>query len=251
MKRSPAEEPASAGSGSGPFDPVPAEVLDEQLAYYGARAPEYDRWFLREGRYDRGPASTQAWRRELGEVQQLLDGICLDGQDVLELAAGTGLWTRALLERGATVTAIDASPKMLAELATRLGNAALSVIVADLFSWVPPRRFDAVVSCFFMSHVPDERFDGFAELIAASLHAGGTVFLVDSQRVDTSTAADHVLPSGQDQTMRRHLDDGRTFTIVKRFRDDAELVDALAARGVNAEVHRTPTYFQVVTGTRT
>jgi hypothetical protein len=27
-------------------------ILDEQLAYYRARAPEYDEWFLRHGRYD-------------------------------------------------------------------------------------------------------------------------------------------------------------------------------------------------------
>lgn len=31
------------------------KLLAEQLAYYRARAGEYDQWFLREGRYDRGP----------------------------------------------------------------------------------------------------------------------------------------------------------------------------------------------------
>ena len=31
------------------------ELLGEQVEYYRARAEEYDEWFFRQGRYDRGP----------------------------------------------------------------------------------------------------------------------------------------------------------------------------------------------------
>ena len=31
-------------------------LLREQLDYYRARAAEYDQWWLRQGRYDRGAA---------------------------------------------------------------------------------------------------------------------------------------------------------------------------------------------------
>jgi hypothetical protein len=30
-------------------------LLEGQLAYYRARAEEYDEWFFRRGRHDRGP----------------------------------------------------------------------------------------------------------------------------------------------------------------------------------------------------
>lgn len=30
-------------------------LLHHQIAYYRARATEYDEWFYRQGRYDRGP----------------------------------------------------------------------------------------------------------------------------------------------------------------------------------------------------
>jgi len=36
-------------------------VLLEQVAYYRARAGEYERWWLRQGRYDRGPVATRRW----------------------------------------------------------------------------------------------------------------------------------------------------------------------------------------------
>ena len=37
-------------------------ALREQVAYYRARAEEYDEWFLRLGRYDRGGQSAAADR---------------------------------------------------------------------------------------------------------------------------------------------------------------------------------------------
>ena len=235
-------------SGSGAPDRVDDEVLAEQLAYYRARVDEYDEWFTRTGRYDRGEAATAAWRAETDTVRGWLRALDLCGRDVLELAPGTGLWTTQLLDAGAAVTAVDAAPEMLDALRARVLGPRLALVEADLFTWRPPRQFDAVVACFFMSHVPDERFGAFCELLSASLHDGGTVFLVDSLRTENSTAADHVLPQASGQTMVRRLGDGRTFRVVKRFRGDDELVSACASAGISASVRRTATYFQVAAG---
>jgi demethylmenaquinone methyltransferase/2-methoxy-6-polyprenyl-1,4-benzoquinol methylase len=225
-------------------------VLDEQLAYYRARAPEYDDWFERRGRFDRGSAPTEVWHRETAQVRSWLGTLELAGKDVLELAAGTGIWTAELLAEGASVTAVDAASEMLDRLRRRVAGHPLKTIEADLYVWRPQRMFDAVVSCFFMSHVPDERFEWFLSLLASSIREGGSVFLLDSARTELSTAADHDLPRDADQTMRRRLDDGRTFTIVKRFRADDEIAEACSRHGLSVEVRRTPEYFQVVSGVR-
>ncbi len=229
--------------------PIGDDLLAEQLAYYRARAAEYDDWFFRRGRYDRGAAATASWFEEAGRVRDWLRALPLRGADVLELASGTGIWTEELVAQGARVTAVDAAPEMLAALRERLGDA-VEVRGADLFAYAPERPVDAVVSCFFMSHVPDERFGAFAALVAGALRPGGAYFLCDSLRTPSSTAADHALPEGDDPTMLRRLDDGRTYRIVKRFRTDAELASALRGAGLDVEVRRTPTYFQVALGTR-
>ena len=39
-------------------------ILEEQISYYRARAPEYDEWFLRKGRYDVGADDNQRWHAE-------------------------------------------------------------------------------------------------------------------------------------------------------------------------------------------
>ncbi len=230
---------------------VPAGVLDTQLAYYRARAPEYDEWFHRHGRYDRGAEQAAAWHAELEVVRSWLVALDLDGLEVLELAPGTGLWTTELLGAGASVTAVDAAPEMLEALRRRCGGPRLTTVLADLFSWAPTRRFDAVVACFFMSHVPDERFATFLELVAGALGAGGQCFLLDGVREESSTARDHVLGAERAQTMQRKLDDGRTYEIVKVFRSDEELSTACARAGLDVDVRRTATYFQVAAGRRT
>ncbi|MEZ4655378.1 MAG: hypothetical protein R3E12_17755, partial [Candidatus Eisenbacteria bacterium] len=68
----------SGGTGDRPdrSDTDSREALDallgDQLEYYQARAGEYDQWFLREGRYDRGEELNQLWFEEVALVQAAL-----------------------------------------------------------------------------------------------------------------------------------------------------------------------------------
>ena len=47
-------------------------ILQEQINYYRDRAAEYDEWFFRQGRYDRGEAHRQQWFAEIAEVESAL-----------------------------------------------------------------------------------------------------------------------------------------------------------------------------------
>lgn len=217
-------------------------VLSEQLDYYRARAMEYDKWWMREGRFDRGPEANTRWFAETSELERVLERFDPRG-DVLELACGTGLWTRHLVEYADTLTAVDAAPEVLAINRARVGDVHVRYVQADLFDWAPEERFDACVFAFWLSHVPAERFAAFWAMVADCLKPGGRVLFIDSARTERSTAADHVLPSGDDDTMTRRLDDGREFQIIKRFYDPAELEGAFAQLGWSASVGATPEFF--------
>jgi hypothetical protein len=54
-------------------------LLAEQVAYYRARAPEYDDWCERRGRYDRGPDHTARWRAEVDTLRSALASADLTG----------------------------------------------------------------------------------------------------------------------------------------------------------------------------
>jgi demethylmenaquinone methyltransferase/2-methoxy-6-polyprenyl-1,4-benzoquinol methylase len=90
------------------------DILYEQIAYYRARAQEYDESIYHVDRY----ASPGESNEDLGELEVALCtlGTLRPVEHILELACGTGIWTKQLLKIGHTVrtlTAIDASPEML------------------------------------------------------------------------------------------------------------------------------------------
>lgn len=218
-------------------------VLAEQLAYYRARAREYDKWWLRQGRFDRGPEANARWFAEASELERALDRFDPRG-DVLELACGTGLWTRQLVEYDARLTAVDAAPEVLEINRARVGDPSVTYVQADLFQWTPePGAFAACVFTFWLSHVPDDRFAAFWERVASALKPGGRVFFIDSARTERSTAADHRLPEQGGVTMTRRLDDGREFQIIKRFYEPDQLTHALRELGWDAQVGTTGEYF--------
>jgi SAM-dependent methyltransferase len=87
-------------------------LIQQQIEYYRARAGEYDEWFLRKGRYDRGADSNRQWFVEIARLRSALRSFDPAGH-VLELACGTGLWTQQLVRYADRVTAVDASPEVL------------------------------------------------------------------------------------------------------------------------------------------
>lgn len=220
-------------------------LLRQQIAYYRARAGEYDEWFLRQGHYDRGPELNARWFAEVEQVRAALDTFHPTG-DVLELAAGTGLWTQRLVRTAAHVTAVDAAPEVLALNRERLkGEAASRVtyVQADLFTWAPDRRYDAVFFGFWLSHVPPERFDGFWTMVRSALKPGGRVFFVDSLYAESSMGADSRRSEPDASTVTRRLNDGQRFRIVKVYYRPEELHQRLADLGWDMTVSGTQTYF--------
>jgi SAM-dependent methyltransferase len=216
-------------------------LLDQQKAYYRARAPEYDEWFLRQGRYDRGPEHRNQWFRDVAEIETALRST-VQGADVLELACGTGLWTRRLAENNRRIVAVDASPEVIAINRERVGSAKVDYHIADIFSWAPAARFDVVFFSFWLSHVPPDRFEAFWTNVRTALRPGGQAFFIDSLLEETSSALDHgpVDRSGIDH---RRLKDGREFDIVKVFYEPAVLERRLAELGWRGGVRSTSRFF--------
>ena len=206
-----------------------SDALVEQKRYYAERAPEYDDWWLRRGRYELEPDALVRWRADAAEAEAALDELAPLG-DVLELAAGTGIWTRKLVRLAGRVVAVDASPETL-----ELNTSEADLVRADVFEWQPAERFDLVFFSFWLSHVPEERFDDFWRLVRSALAPGGRVFLVDSGAGDTAhTGTDQ---SGWEET--RSLSDGRTFRIVKRRWAPDELAERVRRLGFRLELRDT------------
>ena len=216
---------------------APDALIAEQIAYYRARAREYDDTLRHLERYVRlgGSVAGRPGDEDGKEVAILLEA--LEGMrpfdTVLELACGTGWWTQWLAENARQVTAVDAAEEMLALNRQRVKGSNVQYILADVFSWKSDRQFDLVFFAFWMSHVPQDRFAAFWELVGHSLKANGRVFFIDE--LDTERARG-LETRVDDDAVVRELEDGRQFRAVKVFYQPSELEAKLRTRGWNIEV---------------
>jgi demethylmenaquinone methyltransferase/2-methoxy-6-polyprenyl-1,4-benzoquinol methylase len=222
--------------------PTAADVGDDELvAYYEARAPEYDDWYLRRGRYERGPIHDAAWNAELDAAGRWLDGLPISGQ-IVELAAGTGWWSPLLAGKG-ELSIYDAAETPLDRARDRLLAHGLRAHIHARDAWAEPdRAVDALFTGFWLSHIPRDRLPEFLSIARRWLRAGGTFAFIDSLPDPQSGATDHPTPE-LDRSIRR-LDDGREFEIVKVYYAPDELEAALRAAGfAAAEVTTTGRFF--------
>jgi SAM-dependent methyltransferase len=223
-ERAGAQPGAAAPTGRG----TSAAMATEMLAYYEARAPEYDDWYLRRGRYARGPIHDAAWNAELDAAGRWLDDLPIHGQ-IVELAAGTGWWSPLLASKG-ELSLYDAAAAPLERARERLVAHGLRAHLHIRDAWAEPdRQVDAVFAGFWLSHIPRDRLEAFLGIVRRWLKPGGTIAFIDSRLDPQSSAADHPTPT--DDVSIRRLDDGREFTIVKVYYDPAELEAALERAG--------------------
>jgi Methyltransferase domain len=171
----------------------------------------------------------------LGTLTGLVESYCPASSRCLELAAGWGRFTRALLGVCERLTAVDASGEMLAINREFNGDERLEYVEENLFEYVPKARYDLVFAGFWLSHIPETRFEPFWDMVADALAPNGCVVMVDDGIRDSdgvSTFAND--PTGSDA--HRKLWDGREFTIVKNAYNPSELERRLGDLGWSAEV---------------
>ena len=186
-------------------------------AYYDARAPEFDDWYLGAGLY--ADRDRPGWDAEL---DGLIDAIqALPSARTLDVACGTGFLTRHL--RG-EIVGIDASERMLAIAQERVPSG--EFLAADALELpFDDGSFDRLFTGHFYGHLEDEereRFLGEARRVAREL------VIVDSS-VQHSPVEEEFQP--------RVLKDGSRWEVYKRYFSGSELADELGGGETLFEGH--------------
>ncbi len=216
------------------------DLLAEQRSFYRARAPEYDEWWQRRGRYDRGQEQLLEWQQQVAAVEAALNAFGPTGK-VLELAGGTGWWTQRLAETADQLTVVDSSPEALALNRDRVGRRDVRYDAADLFDWRPDTSYDVVFFSFWLSHVPRSRFGDFWSLVRTCLGPSGRVFLVDNRddpMPGPSLKDPYVIEYGTDLQLRT-LSDGSRYRVIKVMYEPGPLESLIAAEGWSVEIDAT------------
>jgi 2-polyprenyl-3-methyl-5-hydroxy-6-metoxy-1,4-benzoquinol methylase len=146
-------------------------------------APRFDRDSVRESwdraadAFDRAQTSGLDYYRSefFGPAQIELCGD-VRGMSLIDVGCGSGYLTRAMAERGARVTGIDLSPRMIAlaerhEAESPLGITYRVADATDIGSSMGPATFDMATSCMALQDMPNA--DGVIRGVHAVLRPGG------------------------------------------------------------------------------
>lgn len=222
-----AREPAPGrGSPAALTEPTEADMV----AYYEARAAEYDDFYLRRGPYRRGVIDDMAWQMELDQATAWLDDVPFSGR-LVELATGTGWWSPLLAAKG-ELWCYDAAAGPLELARQRLVAHHLLAHLHQRDAWAPPEPPPAggLFTGFWLSHVPRHRLADFLRLARVWLAPGGTYAFIDSRLDPASGAVGNDWDAATEIATRR-LDDGRVFRVPKVFYEPVELERALGTAG--------------------
>ena len=122
-------------------------------------------------------------------------------REVLDLGAGTGKFTRLLVQRGLRVSAVDPSPEMRAELARSTRSVEPLDGRAEEIPF-PDNSFDAVFLCQAWHWVDPDRA---VPEIARVLRPGGTLGVawnIRDKRTDWVASLEHLMHRGESRMLR-------------------------------------------------
>ena len=176
-------------------------------AYYEARAPEYDDWYLGLGRFD--GLERPRWDDELHALERTL--AALPPVRTLDVACGTGFLTQHLC---GDVSGLDQSGSMLDVVRARMPAAEL--VQADALPLpFADASFDRVFTAHFYGHLekPDRM-----EFLAEARRVAPELVVVDAAvRPDRERVGRQI----------RVLNDGTRWEVYKRYFTPAELITEL------------------------
>ena len=139
-------------------------TLDAQARFYDQR------WEAAEARLN---------HLQVARLAAVLEGFSLvirdSGErsfDICDLGCGTG-WLANEVKKFGRVTGIDISPKGVELARTRWPD--ITFLCVDALEYRPESRFNVVVSCEVIEHIPDQA--GYVRTISAALEPGGYVIL--------------------------------------------------------------------------
>jgi ubiquinone/menaquinone biosynthesis C-methylase UbiE len=191
-------------------------------AYYDARAPEYDDWYLGTGGF--AERDRPGWDDAVHDLERVVAG--LPPKRTLDVACGTGFLTRHL--RG-KVTALDQSGRMLEIARGRAPEAAF--VEADAIPLpFEDGAFERVFTGHFYGHLDEEERAAF---LAEARRVAPELVVVDSVVADGRAA---------EAVEERWLRDGSRWEVLKRRFSG----DGLLAEVGGGEVLHESRYFVVV-----
>ena len=190
-----------------------AEPQAELIDYYRRRAGEYEAIYAKPER-----------QADLLLLKKKIAGI-LKGARVLEVACGTGYWTKVISGAAEAVAATDVAeePMRIAQ-SKEYARSNVRFSVSDAYKLDENLgSFNAAFAGFWWSHVPRQRAAEFLRSLHARLEPGSRVLLLDNLYVEGNSTPVVETDADGNTYQLRDLANGSRFRVMKNFPSKEEL----------------------------
>jgi protein-L-isoaspartate O-methyltransferase len=210
-------------------------ITEQSAQFYAKSASNHDRIYDRPERQ----ADLKAMHGHVAAT--------LRGHTVLELACGTGYWTRILAEVAEHVVATDINPEMIAMAQLRaLPSDKVTLRVAD--AWNLPDdlgAFTAVFIGFWWSHVAREEQERFLAALRSKVGKDIFIVLLDDAYVEGSSETVARTDMEGNTFQIRTAPDGERYEIPKTYPSDSALRKKLASSVREIKIVRLEYYWML------
>lgn len=191
------------------------------LVYYAARAAEYEKVYEKPER-----------QSDLARLHEVVPKF-FDGRRVLEVACGTGYWTRRISPHVVSLVACDLTPETISiAQANQPPRPNVEFVIADAFELDDVSGdFDAGFAGFWWSHVRHDELRRFLDGFHRRLEPGSLVVCIDNNYVEGSNYPITRTDDGGNTYQQRRLEDGSEFEVLKNFPSESDLRETIARAG--------------------
>ena len=210
-------------------------ITEQSAQYYAKSASNHDRIYDRPER-----------QQDLAEMREHLADV-LRGHTVLELACGTGYWTRLIADVADKVVATDINPEMIAMAQLRaMPSEKVSLRVADAYDLpADVGDFTAVFIGFWWSHVKREEQEKFLAQLCAKVGKDMFIVLLDDAYVEGSSETVARTDMEGNTYQIRTAPDGDRYEIPKTYPSDSALRKKLASSVREIKIVRLEYYWML------
>lgn len=206
---------------------MPPRFSHELITYYSERAHEYDEVYAGK---PPAVAKPEFYQKDVHNIAQVVSQF--GAGRMVDIGCGTGYWLPHYQRNASHITLVEASENMLVVCKQRVAALRLEdkcEFIQDNFFTMSFEKndIDSVVIGFLLSHLPEHNVQLFFKRLRTILNQHAEVLILDSV-----WGSPREFQRKKEGIQKRALNDGRVFSIYKRYFTPDELRGILEQQGV-------------------
>jgi demethylmenaquinone methyltransferase/2-methoxy-6-polyprenyl-1,4-benzoquinol methylase len=184
----------------------------EMENYYTKRALEYENIYLKPERQEYIKESKKILKKYFAN------------KNVLEIACGTGFWTKTISEVAKNILAIDINNEVLEIAKFKKYSCKVDFIQDDSYKLNKIKEnHDSLFAGFWFSHIPKSKIKKFLDIIHKKLDEKALIIFMDNIYVEGNNTPISRFDTEGNSYQIRKLKDNSQYEIIKNFYTENEL----------------------------